>query len=99
MEAAMEDGTQSILDLFRVGSVPGFGTVCPLGDEQLVRLFGTAKPTRELVEKALIEGKPDSARPAIEQFWEHIDRGQGRYIVIYSGSEPREILFVGYSFD
>jgi len=95
----MESGTQSILDLFRVGSVPDFCTVCPLDDNDLVQLFGTTKPTRELVENVLIAWKPDPPRPALDLFWERIDRGQGRYIVTYSGSEPSEIFFAGYSFD
>jgi hypothetical protein len=52
-----------------------------------------------LLESVLIKPKPDSDREAANLFWGQIDRGQGRYIVIYSGSEPREIFFVGYSFD
>ena len=99
LNASGESGTGSILDLSRVGTAPDFFTVCPLDDQELIQLFGTTKPTRDVLESVLINPKPDSDREAAGLFWEQIDRGQGRYIVIYSGSEPREIFFVGYSFD
>jgi hypothetical protein len=103
LEASEESGTGSILDLSRVGGAPDIFTVCPLHDQELIQLFGTTKPTRDLLENAVLNPKPDSLRQAAELFWERIGRGEGRYIVIYSGSEagsePREIFFVGYSFD
>jgi len=99
IEASEESGTGSILDLSRVDSAPDFFTVCPLDDQELMRLFGTTKPTRDLLESALINPKTDSARKTAGLFWEQIGRGEGRYIVIHSDSEPREIFFVGYSFD
>jgi len=99
IDASEESGTGSILDLSRVGSAPDFCTVCPLDDQDLIRLFGTTKPTRELLEGALINPKPDSRHEAADLFWERIGRGEGRYIVIYSGTEPRELFFVGYSID
>jgi hypothetical protein len=97
IEASEESGTGSILDLSRVGSAPDFFTVCPLDDQELVRLFGTTKPTRDLLDSALIN--PKSGQETAGLFWDGIGRGEGRYIVIYAGSEPREIFFVGYSFD
>jgi hypothetical protein len=63
----------------------------------LVRLFGTTKPTRDLLDSALINPKSDQEAAGI--FWDGIGRGEGRYIVIYAGSEPREIFFAGYSVD
>jgi hypothetical protein len=99
IEAAEESGTGSILDLSRVGSAPDFSTVCPLNDQELLQLFGTTKPTHDLLESVLINPKPDSRQNAADLFWDQIDRGEGRYIVIYSGTKPREIFFVGYSFD
>ena len=98
LDASEESGTGSILDLSRVGTAPDFFTVCPLGDQELIELFGTTKPTRASLESVLINPGPNS-HEAAGLFWEQINRGQGRYIVIYSGSEPREIFFVGYSFD
>lgn len=97
IEASEESGTGSILDLSRVGSAPDFFTVCPLDDQELVRLFGTTKPTRDLLDSALINPKSDQETAGL--FWDGIGRGEGRYIVIYAGPEPREIFFVGYSFD
>lgn len=103
LEASEESGTGSILDLSRVGSAPDFFTVCPLDDQELTQLFGTTKPTRELLDSALLNPKRDSRLETTELFWDRIGRGEGRYIVIYSGpeagSEPREIFFVGFSFD
>jgi len=99
IEAAAESGTGSILDLSRVGSAPDFSTVCPLNDQVLIQLFGTTKPTRDLLESVLIERKPIAGPEASGLFWDQIERGEGRYIVIYSGSEPREIFFAGYSID
>jgi len=34
---------------------------------------------------------------AINRFWDRIGRGEGRYIVIYDKSAPREIFFAGCS--
>ena len=54
-------------------------------DEVLVDLYGTTRPTREMVERGA-----DS---------EYIERGQGIYIIVYRDNQPDEILFAGYSFD
>jgi hypothetical protein len=99
LDASGESGTGSILDLSRVGTAPDFFTACPLDDQELIQLFGTTKPTRDLLESVLINPKPDSRRSTADLFWDRIGRGEGRYIVIYSGTEPHEIFFVGYSFD
>jgi hypothetical protein len=106
IEASAESGTGSILDLSKVGSAPDFCTVSPLNDQVLTQLFGTTKPTRDLLESVLIKSKPTADPEAselfwkqMELFWDQIKRGEGRYIIIYSGSEPREIFFAGYSID
>lgn len=80
------DGTGSILDIERVGDTPDFCTVAPLPKDELVRLFGTDKPTR-----AMIERNTD--------FYEDIERGHGVYILAYKDGKPSEIFFGGYSFD
>jgi hypothetical protein len=80
------DGTRSILDLERVSDEPDFGAVTALGDEVLQELFGTTRPTREMVERN-------------EDLWEELERGQGIYIVLYEGDEPTELFFAGYSYD
>ena len=58
IDASAESGTGSILDLLRLGSAPEFFTVCPLSRDELVELFGTTKPTRDLLESTLINPKP-----------------------------------------
>ena len=97
IEASEESGTGSILDLSRVGSAPDFFTICPLDDQILMQLFGTTKPTHDLLDSALINPKP--GHEAAGLFWDGIGRGEGRYMVVYAGSEPCEIFFIGYSFD
>ena len=86
LEASDADGTRSILDLDRIAGVPDYGAVTRLNDTTLMSLYGTTRPTREMVE-------PDC------EFSEDLERGQGVYIVLYRGDTPTEILFAGYSFD
>jgi hypothetical protein len=86
IEAADADGTRSILDMERVSADPDYGAITPLSEEDLVDLFGTATPTREMIESN-------------EDLFEAIDRGQGVYIVAYRDGKPSEIFFAGYSFD
>jgi hypothetical protein len=80
------DGTCSILDLDHVAEAPEFNAMGPLPDGVLLRLYGTTKPTREMVRTN-------------QGFYEEIDRGFGVYIVLYKAGEPDEILFAGYSYD
>jgi hypothetical protein len=85
-EVADADGTRSILDMDRVGDEPDFGVVVPLSSEQLMDLYGTDRPTREMVEGNM-------------EFYEDIERGQGISIIVYKGGEPSEFFFGGYSYD
>ncbi|HKV41261.1 MAG TPA: hypothetical protein VJX67_18795 [Blastocatellia bacterium] len=87
LEAAMEDGTKSILDMESVSAEPKPSAVSPLDFKDLIVLFGTDRPTHEMIEDSDMD------------FFEHIGRGQGIYIVIYRGGKPIEIAFAGYSFD
>jgi hypothetical protein len=92
LEDADPDGTRSILDLERVSRTPNddeefpFQTAYPLAEEVLLDLFGTLRPTREMVLKG-------------GGHWEHMDRGWGIYIVLHREEDPSEIYFAGYSFD
>ncbi|HWE92344.1 MAG TPA: hypothetical protein VG269_00085 [Tepidisphaeraceae bacterium] len=83
---AEASGTRSILDIMFVADSPGFFSVCPLPDAQLKSLFGTARPTHEMIEANM-------------DFYEDIERGQGIYIVVYKHDKPAEYFFAGYSFD
>ena len=87
MEEADADGTRSILDMERVSDEPDFNAVAPLPREALLELFGTDKPTREMVDEA------DELFEALNE------RGQGVYVIVYEGERPSEIFFAGYSFD
>jgi hypothetical protein len=85
-EDADADGTRSILDLERVSDEPDFGVVSPLPDDVLLDLYGTTRPTRQMVE-------------ASDDFWEDLERGQGIYIILYKDDQQDEIYFAGYSYD
>ena len=84
--AADADGTRSILDVEAVGDSPDFGVAAPLGDAVLQRLYGTSKPTRQMIEANM-------------DFFEEIDRGQAIYIIAYRDGKPDELFFAGYSYD
>jgi hypothetical protein len=80
-------GTHSIIDMTDVSPSPAHGKVSLCPQAQLLDLFGTDKPTRNMVEARLQE------LSAIETRW------HGYYLIIYEGEVPREILFFGSSGD
>ena len=86
MEDADADGTRSILDMERISDTPDYGAVAPLPNEVLMDLFGTDKPTREMIEDN-------------DDLFEMLERGQGVYVIAYQNDEPSEIYFAGYSYD
>jgi hypothetical protein len=87
MEDADADGTRSILDMERISDEPDFNAVTPLPPERLLELFGTDKPTHEMIDES-------------DELFEALDeRGQGVYVIVYEGERPSEIFFAGYSFD
>jgi hypothetical protein len=98
MDAGAESGTRSILDIMRITDEPDYEAACPLSSGELTELFATTQPTRDLIERVLI-GCGHTSGDFDWQFWERIDRGQGRYIIVYEDSEPREIFFAGMSWD
>ena len=86
MIAADADGTRSILDLDTVADTPGFGVAHRLGDAELQELFGTTRPTHEMIKIS-------------HELFERLERGQGVCIVVYKDDQPDEIFFAGYSYD
>jgi hypothetical protein len=86
LEASDADGTRSILDMERIGQSPDYGVVVPLPLEQLLELYDTQHPTREMIEQNM-------------EFLEDIERGQGVYIIVYKDGNPSEIFFAGFSYD
>ena len=81
-----ESGTASILDMEGVSLGRTFLFVSPLDDSDLIRFFGTTRPTRKE-----ITDHPEC--------FEELDRGEGIYVVVYNDNEPSEIYFGGYSVD
>jgi hypothetical protein len=60
--------------------------VTPLDETVLQQLYGTTRPTREMIEHNM-------------DFFEEIERGHGIYIIVYKDTSPDEIFFAGYSYD
>jgi hypothetical protein len=85
-ENAGEDGTMSPLDMVMISDTPGPGYVCRVPDEDLNRLFGTLRPTHEMVDDC-------------NDLYENVGRGEGFYLVVYKDAKPSEYYFGGYSFD
>src|SRR5207245_9742572 len=86
LEDAAEDGTRSILDIQNVAEEPDFCVAAPLSSEVLKTLYGTAQPTRQMIEQNM-------------GFLEDVERGHCIYIVVYDNGKPSELFFAGYSFD
>lgn len=103
-ENMSESGTGSILDIQGICEDSEFLCAHDVSDKELQELFGTDKPTRQMIEQVLF-AKPgariwdpvqDDKRA---QFFETMDRGQARYIILYEDDTPSEILFLGFSID
>ena len=86
LEIMDEDGTASILDIMRVAERPDFCAAAPLTDAELEACFGTTRPPLAQIRTSGV-------------FWESIDRGHERYVVVYEDGEPKSLYFAGYSFD
>ena len=85
-EESDADGTRSILDVSRVGGKPDYDVVAPFDDGELMEFFGTTKPTAEDLEDC-------------DVLFEQLERGQGRYVVVYDNDRPAQVFFAGYSYD
>jgi hypothetical protein len=73
-----------------------FNTAFPLPSEQLLALFGTQQPTHDMIESVIFD---NTGSEASDIFWESIDRGTARYIIVFANNQPNEVFFIGYSFD
>lgn len=93
LENAAESGTASILDMERIAQEADYSAVAPLSDAELIRCFGTTKPTRQMIEDNIAEAYEDN------DLYENISRGQGIYVIAYQNNQPSEIFFGGYSYD
>ena len=81
------EGTRSILDIDHVADDREMGATAPLPEGEVIDIFDTSRPTREVVEARL------------EDVFDIIDRGECVYLCVYEGEEPSELLFAGYSYD
>jgi hypothetical protein len=92
LEEQGESGTHSILDIQQISAEPEFGAICLMPSKELIRLFGTDKPTRKMVEARL--GDYDLVEhPLVSERW------QGIYFTIYRDDKPDGIFFMGTSGD
>ena len=46
----------------------------------------TEKPSRNDIQQA-------------DEYWDELDRGQARFVIVYEDEQPSELYFAGYSFD
>lgn len=92
LDMMLEVGTRSILDMVGVSERRRVAHVAPVSDEQLTRVFGTTRPTREQVEQrsGLSRGGGLYAR---------LPTGCGMYFVVYRDGVASELCFVGYSYE
>jgi hypothetical protein len=81
------EGTRSILDIVGLSEGRKAGAAAPLSEEELLELFDTTKPTREVVDRRLGD------------VFGLLARGECVYLHIYDAAEPVELLFAGYSYD
>ncbi len=86
LEMMDADGTGSILDIEQITSTPDFCCAAPFTSDELEEYFGTERPTREDLDIG-------------DMFWDELERGQARYMTVYENDSPKELYFVGYSFD
>ena len=95
LQMSGEEGTHSIMDMAKVSRVEAgrfkceVATVCPLPKADLVKLFGSDRPTRAMVEAY-------DKRLALSTFQLG---GSGVWIKVYEGATPKWLYFAGVSGD
>ncbi|MDR3575703.1 MAG: hypothetical protein P4L50_17725 [Anaerolineaceae bacterium] len=82
-----ENGTHSIIDMEGISETPDFGRITPFSPQDLIDLFGTEKPTREMAEEKL------------DEIGRRCKKWQGIYFTVFQNNLPSEILFIGVSGD
>ncbi|MCG8569742.1 MAG: hypothetical protein MJB14_06355 [Spirochaetes bacterium] len=80
------EGTQTILDIQKIANHPDYYSAAPFTKKELIDFFGTDQPTEEMIETN-------------DRFWDFLERGMARYIIVYKDDKPDKIFFAGYSFD
>ena len=85
-DGADETGTSSVLDIQFLSSESELGCASELSDADLERYFGTTRPTVSQID-------------GCNAFWNSVERGTARVLVIYEGEHPAQLYFVGYTLD
>lgn len=87
------EGTHSILDIYtirdKISDKREYNYAIPLPLERVGAIFGTEKPSHEMIEAHL------RALMMTETF----DRWIGAYIIVWNDEQPSEIFFFGFSGD
>lgn len=71
-----------------------YSEIALLTDMELVRCFGTTKPTRKMIENNLADAAEED-----DDLYQNIAREQGFYVVVYKGDKPSELFLGGYTHD
>lgn len=87
LEINGEHVTHSIIDITEVSSQSHFGTVSSLSQQELEILFGTNRPTKNMIEQQ------KNKLMNLREGW------QGVYVIVYEDEKPSEIYFTGFSGD
>lgn len=87
VEFAAEDGTHSILDIYRTGNRPEFGISTPLPEIKIRDAYVTTEPSRQVIEQ-----HSDTILAGIAR-WEAV------HFVVFEGGKPNEWVFLGCSGD
>lgn len=90
-----EDGTHSIMDIGKVSLVESgplkcaIDTICPIPKADLVKLFGSDRPTRAMIDAY----DKRIALATFQSSW------SGVWIKVYEGDTPKWLYFAGVSGD
>lgn len=87
LEVNSDNGTHSILDIIGISSESDYGIAAPLYESELLDLFATVQPTKEMVN--------DQENELLTL----CDRWEATYIVVYQEDAPKWIYFCGISGD
>ncbi len=97
LEASQEEGTCSILDIQRISAEPEFLSACVVDNGELKAVFGTDKPSRQLLFDAFF--RDSEFTRAADDFFSEVERGEARAIPFFSDGALAGWFFCGYSVD
>jgi hypothetical protein len=87
VELAEDSGTHSIIDIQRISGRPEFAAASPVPVQDLLKAFGTDRPTREQVDASNLP------------FSEVLLPWHAVFFTIYRDRKPVEYMFIGCSGD